>query len=121
MNTARRPLQTELLEDRTLPAIFGVPWADPGRVTLSFVPDGTALPGGGTSNLFQTMNAVAPTATWQGEVLRAFQTWAAGANLNVAVVADSGTPLDAPGPVQGDTRVGDIRIAARALSDSSVA
>ncbi|MFL5342884.1 MAG: matrixin family metalloprotease [Gemmataceae bacterium] len=115
-----RPLQVERLEDRAVPAVFGIPWADPSRITLSFVPDGTPMPGGGQSSLFKQMNAVVPTATWEGEILRAFQTWASNANLNVALVPDSGLPLDTPGAVQGDTRFGDIRISARALGDKLV-
>src|SRR5207248_3021129 len=115
-----RPLQVERLEDRAVPAVFGIPWADPSRITLSFVPDGTMLPGGHPSTLFKQINAVAPTATWEGEILRAFQTWAANANLNVALVPDSGLPLDTPGAVQGDTRFGDIRISGRSLGDKFV-
>ena len=39
------------LEDRTLPAtIFGIPWADPGHLTLSFAPDGTATQPGGAED-----------------------------------------------------------------------
>ena len=38
----RRRLVVEILEDRAVPATFGVPWNDPGHLTLSFAPDGTA-------------------------------------------------------------------------------
>ena len=35
------------LEDRAMPhTAFGIPWADPGHLTLSFAPDGTATPVG---------------------------------------------------------------------------
>lgn len=101
----------EALESRDVPTAFGVPWADPGHLTLSFVPDGTPTPNG-PSTLFQTMNKVAPTATWEREILRAFQSWASQVNVNVGVVADGGQPLGTLGAVQGDKRFGDIRIAA---------
>jgi len=104
------------LESRDLPATFGIPWADPGHLTLSFVPDGTPTPQG-PSALFRTMNAVAPTAAWEREILRAFESWAVQVNVNVGVVADNGAPLGAVGAVQGDKRFGDIRIAATQLDD----
>lgn len=110
----------EALESRDVPTTFGIPWADPDHLTLSFVPDGTPTPTG-PSTLFQTMNQVAPTAVWQREILRAFQTWAAQANIDVGVVADGGQPLGTPGAVQGDARFGDIRIAAAPLGDGEVA
>ena len=68
----------------------------PAHLTLSFAPDGTQV-GSHTSNLFQSLNQVAPTKTWQLEILRAFQTWAAQANINMTVVADDGLPLGATG------------------------
>jgi hypothetical protein len=89
---------------------FGLPWPS-HQLTLSFVPDGT-LVGGLPSQLFRSLNAEMPTAIWEGQILRAFQTWAASANLNIGVVPDDGAPLGAPGPLQGDPNFGDIRIAA---------
>ena len=38
-------LGVERLEERAVPATFGVPWADPSRLTLSFAPDGTSVAG----------------------------------------------------------------------------
>ena len=114
-------LRVERLEDRTAPAIFGVPWPDPGHLTLSFVPDGTAYSGGGTSNLFATMDALMPRATWQGQILTAFQSWTAVAGINVSVVADSGDPLGTPGAVEGDKRFGDIRVSATTMSQDAIA
>src|SRR5262249_28731037 len=63
-----------------------------------------------TSNLFATMNARWPTATWQAEILRAAQVWAQQANLNFAVVADDGAALGSGAYQQGDPNHGDIRI-----------
>jgi hypothetical protein len=104
-------LLLERLEDRCVPATSGITWPDGSHLTLSFVPDGTQV-GGSTSSLFRTLNAVAPTATWEREILRAFQTWASQTNINVGVVADGGQPLGTAGAVQGDARFGDIRISA---------
>jgi hypothetical protein len=112
------PLLLERLENRDVPALFGVPWTDARHLTLSFVPDGTPVDGVG-SNLFASMPGDA--VTWQREILRAMQAWAQVANINVGVVADSGDPLGTPGAPQGDPRFGDIRVAARPLSDNVLA
>ncbi|MDB5305933.1 MAG: Matrixin [Gemmataceae bacterium] len=110
----------DCLEARDLPTVFGIPWADPGHLTLSFVPDGTATPTG-PSTLFRTLDRIAPPAVWEREILRAFQTWAAQVNVNVGVVADGGQALGTPGAVQGDKRFGDIRIAAAPIDGSELA
>jgi hypothetical protein len=103
------PFAIERLEDRCVPATFGVPWADPRHLTLSFAPDGTST-SSGASNLFQAFGAQLPQSVWQGEILQAVQTWASVANLNVGVVPDGGEAFGAAGAVQGDSRFGDIRI-----------
>lgn len=110
----------EPLEDRSLPTTFGVPWADPEHLTFSFVADGTQTPLG-TSSLSQVLNAAGTSAAWKAEVLRAFQTWAASANINIGLVADGGQALGAVGAVQGDARFGDIRVAAAGLSPELLA
>src|SRR5437763_15878338 len=101
----------ECLEDRSLPTTFGIPWADPGHLTLSFTPDNTPTPLG-PSTLQKTLAATGTTAAWEREVLRAFESWASVANINVGVVRDGGQPLGTVGAVQGDGRFGDIRVAA---------
>jgi hypothetical protein len=101
----------EALEDRSLPATFGVPWADAEHLTISFVPDGTATPLG-PSALAQVLGSTGTPAAWKLEILRAFQTWAAQANINIGLVADGGQAVGTVGAVQGDTRFGDVRIAA---------
>ena len=103
-------LLCERLEDRLTPS-WGVVWPNASHLTLSFVPDGTNV-AGKSSNLFQTMNAIAPTSVWEAAVLRAVQSWAKNANINVGVVPDNGSPLGVAGSPQGDSRFGDIRIAA---------
>ena len=96
----RRP-SMEALEVRHLPATFGLPWPDPQHLTLSFMPDGTPLGGGVTSIHGQSLNARMPTSAWQLDVLRAFQSWAALGNINIALVADNGQGPGQPGPPAG--------------------
>jgi hypothetical protein len=110
----------EQLEDRALPALFGVPWADPGRLTLSFVPDGTPTPAG-PSTLAATLASAGSAADWQLEILRAFQTWAVHADINIGLVADGGQAVGATGAVQGDARFGDVRVAAAPAAAAEVA
>jgi hypothetical protein len=109
----------EFLEDRAVPATFGVPWSDPSRLTLSFAPDGTAI-AGHTSSLFHVLSAQQPTAVWQREILQAFQTWAVDANINIGLVSDGGQAFGVAGPSQHDPRFGDIRIGAQAMSAESL-
>jgi hypothetical protein len=112
-------LAVELLEDRLTPATSGITWPDGSHLTLSFVPDGT-LVGDAPSNLFAHMSPAGSTAAWQQAILRAFQAWATPANLNVGVVPDGGQPLGTTGIVQGDSRFGDIRIAALPLASGTL-
>src|SRR5262245_17484594 len=105
----------ETLEDRTLPTTFGVPWADPEHLTLSFANSGTQTPLG-ASNLAQVLSAAGTSAQWKFTILRAFQTWAANSNINLGLVSDGGQAIGSVGAVQGDSRFGDIRIATGPLS-----
>jgi hypothetical protein len=115
-----RPLRLEQLEDRTTPSTFGLPWPDPLALTISFAPDGTSA-AGTPSNLFSRLNAKAPTPVWETVILRAFQTWAAKANLNVLFVTDGGEPFGTPGKPQGDLRFGDIRVGMAPLGTTALA
>ncbi|MGL4550044.1 MAG: matrixin family metalloprotease, partial [Gemmataceae bacterium] len=101
-----RPSRPELLESRDVPALFGQPWADPGTLSVSLVPDGTAVPGG-ASRLFAALSGV----DVQAVVAEAVQAWAEHAGLDFHFVPDGGQPLGTPGAAQGDRRFGDIRIA----------
>jgi hypothetical protein len=116
-NTIR--LNGERLEDRSVPTLFGNPWPDPGRLSFSFAPDGTDV-AGVQSRLGTTLGGLG-VEVWQREVSRAFQTWAAVANLNFTAVPDNGKEFGEPGPVQGSEWFGDIRVAARPLSDNELA
>ncbi len=125
----RRRLIVECLEDRTVPATYGIAWPNPGQLTLSFVPDGT-LVNGSPSVLFQTLNAQEmaqnskltsqqATQLWETAILRGFQTWAVNANINIGLVPDDGAPLGTAGAPQGDPRFGDIRISMVPLLSSA--
>src|SRR5947209_14078127 len=97
----RRALQVEVLEDRALPSVFGVPWPDGTHITLSFAPDGTPT-GAGANTLFSSLDSAYPRAVWQREILQAFQTWAENANINIGFVSDAGLPAGVAGVLQGD-------------------
>src|SRR5438552_2479723 len=118
MKTKPSP-RLEQLEDRLTPSTFGQTWPDPGHLTLSFVPDGTKI-GGTPSGLFKLLNSSMSTSAWQTAILQAFQTWADQTNINIGVTSDSGLALGTTGAVQGDSRFGDIRIAAKSLPAASV-
>src|SRR5579862_1051352 len=112
-------LQLEALEDRTVPTTYGVAWPNGQNLTLSFVPDGTSV-AGSPNDLNALMSTVGSQATWEMQILKAAQTWAAVSNVNITLVPDSGAPLGTSGLVQGDPRFGDIRVAAAAITGPSV-
>ncbi len=114
-----RRLHLEALEDRFVPATAAL-WPDSSHLTLSFVPDGTQV-AAGTSDFFADLAPGSSAAAIEQTILRAFQTWAQYANVNISVTGDNGAPLGTAGLVQGDPRFGDIRIAAEPLSPSTVA
>jgi hypothetical protein len=113
-------LTLEPLEDRITPVAFGVPWPEASALTLSFAPDGTSI-NGQPSNLFETLDARLPAKMWQTEILRAFQTWAVAANINIGLVPDGGEPFGTLGLKQGDPRFGDIRIGSQPMGSDVLA
>src|SRR5436309_6900364 len=115
-----RRLCAERLEDRDVPATFGVAWPDPQHLTVSFAPDRASATGAPTG-LFHTLRDVASTAVWQTEILRALQTWAVQADINIGLVDDTGLAIGATGALQGDPRFGDIRLSARQQGDRVLA
>src|SRR5438270_4893875 len=115
----RRPLTLEHLEDRAVPATFGIAWHDANHLTLSFAPDGTPI-AGHQSNLFQFLDSQIGPGAWQRDLLRAFQTWAVAANINIGVVDDGGQPFGVAGPEQHDPRFGDVRIGAQSMSPDAL-
>jgi Matrixin len=114
-----RPL-LEGLEGRLLLYSAIGQWTYSSRITYSFMPDGTSV-GGVSSVLFQTMKAIAPTATWENQIEQAATPWEANANLNLALVSDNGEPVGSPGDQQDDPNVGDIRIGAVPLPSGVLA
>jgi hypothetical protein len=112
------PLHLDRLEDRDVPA--GGPWPDGQNLTLSFAPDDTPI-GAAKSALSRALKPLGADATWQREVLRAFQTWAVQTNLNIGLVVDGKQPFGTPGAVQGDYRFGDIRVGGEPLSADALA
>src|SRR5581483_5794390 len=110
----------EYLEDRSLPSSFGIPWPDANHLTLSFAADGARTPVG-PSSLASLLNPTGLPGAWQREILRAFQTWAVNANINVGLVSDGGQAFGTTGAVQGDSRFGDIRIGAAGTGSLEVA
>lgn len=113
-------LSFEPLEERLALAAWGNPWSVPDKLTISFAPDGTQV-SGYTSTLFNEMDSAMSRTTWQTEILRAFQTWAQKANINLSVVEDNGQAFGSQGPIQGGRLQGDIRIAAIPLAHSELA
>ncbi len=109
----RLRLHLTRLEDRCTPATWGNLWPDAAHLTLSFAPDGTSV-GGTPSSLSQLLGRFG--TGWQLEALRAFQTWAVNANINLSLQADGGQPFGADGAPQGDARFGDVRLAAVPMS-----
>jgi hypothetical protein len=95
-------------------------WTYASRITFSFMPDGTSI-AGTPSSLFATMNAVAPTLTWQNQIEQAATPWESNANLNLALVSDNGAPVGTSGDQQDDPRFGDIRIGAMPLPSGVLA
>lgn len=106
--STRRRLHCEALEARYALNGDGDFLQNAQSLTLSFAPDGTQVS--------DEVNALAVTLAskvpnWQAVIVRAFQTWAQNANINVGVVADGGQPLGIQGQSHFDSRFGDIRIA----------
>src|SRR5437868_6256044 len=114
---ATRP-SFDRLEDRMLLySTTGGMWNYPVRVTYSIVPDGTSI-GGTPSNLQQTLSSL---PGWQQQIKKAAAVWEAVTGINFAQVPDDGAPIGSSGDEQGDSNVGDIRIAGMAQSSSQLA
>ena len=117
------PAVPEGLESRVvLYSASGNIWPNPQLVTISFMPDGTNLGGGVSSNLFAAFNGKSSLAgNWQNIILQAAQTWAQQTNVNFAVVPDDGAPEGSGPDEQGASGVGDIRIGGYNFGASTLA
>lgn len=109
----------EALEPRDVPALWGNPWPEPERLSLSFAPDGTPV-ADRTNTLFNHLDSTLPRDQWQLEALRAFQTWAEYANINLSLVEDGGLGFGT-GPLIGAQDRGDIRLASAPLAATELA
>jgi hypothetical protein len=98
--------------------LSGYKWESP-NVSVSFMPDGTLI-GGVPSNLFALYDAKYERPVWQGEILRALQTWQDHSGLAFTLLQEqldpetgTGYPNNVtPALAQGDPRFGDIRFGA---------
>ena len=108
---AAKRIEIESLETRRLLAAFETPWPQPRSLTISFPADGTAI-GDHSNDIRQTLDAVADRSDWQELALRAFQTWAIHADINVGLRNDHDNDFGAAGLSVSDPRFGDFRIGA---------
>jgi Bacterial Ig-like domain/Matrixin len=113
----------EGLESRVvLYSASGNLWPSPQLITISFMPDGTNLGGGVSSNLISTFNNKSSLAgKWQNVMLQAAQTWAQQTNINFAVVPDNGAPEGSGTDEEGNPGFGDIRIGGYNFGSSTLA
>jgi hypothetical protein len=110
-------LTVSALERRDQPSVFGNPWPNANRLTMSFANNGVSYSNQTwgsstfTSNLFGELNGSMAQSVWQEELLRAVYAWTAQANVNVGLVPDSGRAFgpagfSVTGPAAADLRVG---------------
>jgi Matrixin len=113
----------EMLESRVvLYTATGNAWPNPQIITISFMPNGTNLGGGVSSNLLSTFNGKASLdGKWENVILQAAQEWAQQTNINFTVVPDDGSPEGSGPDEQGAPNFGDIRIGGYNFGDSTLA
>lgn len=99
----------ESLESRQLLAAFGTPWPSPRSLTISFPADGTGV-GSDSNDIGAKLDTIAQRGDWQELALRAFQTWAVDADINIGLRNDHDADFGTPGLSVGDPRFGDFRI-----------
>lgn len=108
-NSAR--IAAEVLECRAMPATFGVAWPDARNLSVSFPTDDASI-GAYSNSLREVLDQVTDRKVWQETVLRAFQTWAVQANINIGLTPDRGDTFGTVGLSVNDPRFGEIRIGA---------
>jgi hypothetical protein len=102
------------------------PWKDsadasPGNgrvdITYSYMPDGARAEQNKPSNLFGSLDALMPRATWQGIFTSELNRWASASNNKISFSphSDSGLAFNFSGSVQNDSRAGDIRFGAHRI------
>ena len=120
MKTRKRSLQFETLQRRELMTVESLPWDGASSLRLSFVPDGTHV-ADQVSHADQVLSMSAAGVDWRSSVAKAFEIWAQYAAINVGIVADSGDAMGVRGPVRGDSRFGEVRVAGIAMSSDTLA
>lgn len=110
-STLQRSLRMQALEPRCVLNGFGVPWPEPRSLSISF-PSDTAEIGHYPNEIRSLLDNVTDRREWQAATLRAFQTWAVQANINVGLVPDRGDDFGAIGLTSNDPRFGELRIGA---------
>ncbi len=106
----------ELLEDRRVLSGLPVSWVSAPDLGISFAPDGTDV-AGHASNLHDVFSRVASTDEWQQAIYSAFSVWLPHIDADAHVRDDNGDPLGSPGASYGDSRFGEVRIAAIPSND----
>ena len=97
---------------------FGSAWPDARSLSVSFPSDQADI-GHYDNSLRQVFDQVADRREWQEATLRAFQTWAVKANLNIGLVADRGDDFGTTGLASNDPRFGEFRLARFLKRESS--
>ena len=120
MKTRNRSLKLELLQRREMMTVESLAWDGASSLRLSFVPDGTPV-ANQVSNADTVFSKSAAGAEWRSSVAKAFEIWAQYAAINVGVVSDSGDPMGVRGPVRGDTRFGEVRVAGIPMTSDTLA
>jgi hypothetical protein len=111
-----------MLESRVvLYSASGNAWPNPALITISFMPDGTNLGGGVSSNLASSFNSKSSLSGWENVILQAAQVWAEQTNINFAVVPDDGAAVGSGPDEQGNPGFGDIRIGGYNFGSSTLA
>jgi hypothetical protein len=120
MRTRKRTLEFETLQRREMMTVESLAWDGASSLRLSFVPDGTHV-ADQVSNADKVLSASVVGADWRASVAKAFEIWAQYAAINVGIVSDSGDPMGVRGPVRGDSRFGEVRVAGIAMSSDTLA
>ncbi len=101
----------ETLESRRLLAGFGTPWLDARDLSISLPADGVGIDGY-DNVLRESLDSVTDRENWEELILRAYQTWAIHADINIGLQADHDLDFGTPGLSGNDPRFGEFRIGA---------
>ncbi|MCS7470179.1 hypothetical protein NZK35_26330 [Stieleria sp. ICT_E10.1] len=101
----------QALEDRRMLAVFGNVWPNQRDLTVSFPADGVQI-GSQHNDINALLDTIAQRGQWQELALRAYQTWAVHADINVGLRNDYNNAFGVPGLLVGDPRFGEFRIGA---------